>query len=106
VKYAGVHEYGSTETVNVAAHTRRRPADALGKAVAAVFSPATGRITGAKPKPTGPIQVKAYTMKLNVPARRYVQGTIEERADAYSTAISAAVLAAWENDAASGGAQP
>lgn len=95
VKYAGVHEYGSTAVVQVPAHTRKRPAGAVGQAVAAVFSPRTGRISPAKPAPSGPIQVKAHTQRQNFAARRYIGRTIEERADAYSQAISAAVVASW-----------
>jgi phage gpG-like protein len=99
VKYAGVHEYGSTAVVQVPAHTRQRPSDVLGRSVSAVFNPASGKISRTAPRPTGPIQVKAHQQRQNFPARRYIGRTIEERGDAYSQAISAAVLAAWNGPA-------
>lgn len=97
VVYAGIHEYGFTGAVQVKAHTRKRALDALGAAVVAVFDPRTGAIKRGQANPTGPIAVAAHARQLKVPARRYIGSTIDARADAYSRALSAAVLAAWQS---------
>lgn len=99
VKYAAVHEFGFTGTVNVPQYTRhdsRRDVYAAG--ASAHFSWKDGKIKrgrSAQPIASGVGVVKAHPMKMHMPERSYIRSTLAERSDAYSRAISAAILTAW-----------
>lgn len=79
VKYAGVHETGFQGEVQVPAHDRRRPT--------------TGKKSkSGEPAATGPIQVKAHTRTVNLPARRYISRGIEDRLPLYGKRLSEAII--------------
>lgn len=76
VRYFGVHEFGFHGRQRVRAHTRRI-AQAFGKKIKA-----------------REIEVKAHERSVNMPARRMVRRTIEERMDDYKDTLSERVVAA------------
>jgi hypothetical protein len=100
VGYGGVHEYGFDATVTVRSFTRKQSLRAKAAARASgTFDPRTGRIArGRKAAPTAATQtVRSHQRHMKIPARRYLQSTIESRAENYRASISAAILAAWQS---------
>lgn len=87
VRYAGVHEFGFTGTVQVKAHRRRLIAfdryERRGRGFVQVASGLPG-------------QIRAHPRKMNIPARAYIRTTIDERSLAYTRAIGRAIVVAWE----------
>lgn len=83
VRYLGVHEFGSNETVTVRAHTRRVMPRGGGSA---------REIAAAKPTTQ---KVRAHTRRLNFRERRMIRTGIAERAANYSRAISAGIVEGW-----------
>jgi len=97
VKYAGVHEYGFHGTVNVRGFTRRQTSnDLLAGGARRGFK---ARQKREKLQASGIARVKAHTRRMNIPARAYIRTTIEERRAAYGSAVSKAIVSAWEGGA-------
>jgi len=71
VKYAAIHEYGSTETVSVKAHTRTRDGKTF--------------------------NVRAFSYQQNMPERAPVQHGIKDREAAYIETISLSIRASFED---------
>lgn len=105
VKYAGVHEFGYTGTVSVPGFTRRNKRGdrfalrSNGTEVPRALAEKMGAFTSKgrtrawlKKTVSGISIVKAHTRKLNFTARHMFQTGIEERLDAYETALSNAIL--------------
>ncbi len=90
VRYAGVHEFGFDGMVSVRKFTRvNRSRD--------VYRPRKdGKGVTKDVIAAGFSTVRAHTMKMNMPARAPIETGIRERVPQYSSAISAAILAAWE----------
>lgn len=103
VVYAGGHEFGFNGPVQVQAHSRRR-FDKFTTGGVAVLDPRTGRIKKSKKRivefERSSHQVKAHTRLLKIPARRPIFRGIEDRLPAYSPALSAAIVAAFQEPAA------
>lgn len=104
VKYAGALERGFKGEVTVKAHSRNvftTHETGGGK----VFDAKTGRIRTTKKKKisllSGRANVKSFTRKMNIPAHRYIEGTLERSTLAYSVAISRAIESAWNAGAVS-----
>jgi phage gpG-like protein len=77
VKYAGVHEYGFSGTVNIKAHIRKIT-QAFGRPLAA---------------PTI-ANVRAHTASRNLPARSFLRSTLADKAQHINTSLRSAVLRA------------
>ena len=76
VAYAGIHEFGGT----IPAHTIK----ATGRALVFLY---------------GGKKVFARSVKhpgMTLPARRFIMGSLEERADSYSAALSNAIIGFWQ----------
>jgi hypothetical protein len=99
VAYAGAHEFGSERTVSVPEHTRRIFQTFTTRA-GAVFNPKTGKITKAKARTvefqSGSVRVRAHQMRQHIPARAPIQRGIADRLPAYSPALGAAIMAAFQ----------
>lgn len=102
VKYAGILERGLNASIKVKAHSRnifRTHETGGGRS----FDPKTGRIRTEKKKKislhSGTAKVKAHWRTVNVPAHRYIEGTLERSTLAYSVAISRAIETAWDQGA-------
>jgi hypothetical protein len=98
VSYAGPLERGFNGTVTVRAHSRNifsSHETGGGKSV----DMKTGRLRTTKKKKisllSGRANVKTHERKLNIPAHRYIEGTLERSTLAYSVAISRAIESAW-----------
>lgn len=88
VKYAGVHEYGFQGTQKVDGFVRRNPRGDVR---------ATGPRGGRKIIARGVSFVRPHTRRVNFPERAMFRTGIEERLPKYGTAISTAIVEAWEN---------
>ncbi len=84
VKYAGVHEEGFTGTVQVPGHQRR-----LSETLSFRFG---GKTTRRQVQGRDSF-VRPHSRKMNLPARRFMARTIEERLPEYVEAIGKAVRA-------------
>lgn len=102
VEYAGVHEYGFDGQVTVRPHTRKdRRFDVLRTVEQSQpeVSLKTGRIRRRKVKTElaaqGFVTVRQHTRQMHMPARPFLEPGIRDRLSAYGTAVSEAILAAW-----------
>lgn len=99
VRYAGVHEYGFKGPVYVR-HHQRRTFGTFTTGGVAVLDPRTGRIRKQRKRTiqltTGTTFVRGHTRLVDIKARAPFRRGIAARAGAYSTAISAAIVGAWE----------
>lgn len=103
VAYAGALEGGFQGTVKVKAHTRKDSRFDVHGGGGSEVNLKTGRLRKAPTKKValGFVTVRAHTMKMNVKARHYIEGTVEERAPQYSAAISEGIVLAWNGGRAS-----
>ena len=81
VVYAAAHEFGFDGEVAVRAHSRK-VSQAFGQPLKAAVS----------------ASVKAFSRHVHLPVRSFIRSSLGERAGAYSTSLSAAVVAATEGD--------
>ena len=107
VPYAGVHEYGYKGTVQIPAHRRRSPQGdrfTVGTAlVSRRLATALGAFgKGGRPRKnvkqvsSGLSYVKAHSRKVDFPERAMFRTGISERTAHYGTALSRAIVEAWE----------
>jgi phage gpG-like protein len=89
VRYGAVHEFGFRGTVAVKAHRRKDPAGDRYK------RSGTRRSIRMK-SASGVAFVRAHSRHVNFPARKMFETGVGERVEAYSTAVSAAILRAWQ----------
>ncbi len=87
VKYAGIHEEGFSGTVQIPGHQRRQT-----KRLSFRF----GGSTRSRETQGRDIFVKPHSRRMNLPARRFMARTIEERLPQYRDAIVKAVHSALE----------
>lgn len=105
VRYAGLHEFGFTGTVNVPQFTRRNPRGdsfslrSSGANVSRGLAEKMGAFTARgrtrawlKKTVSGISIVKAHRRKLNFTARHMFETGIDDRADAYGVALSDAIV--------------
>lgn len=105
VAYAGAHEYGFDGNVAVRGFRRKNArGDQLGT-TASEFNPKTGKIRKAKVVQTasGVSFVRPFSRHMRMPARSYIRTSLDERSGDYTSAVSAAVLEAWNKPGSSGG---
>ena len=104
VKYAGVHEFGFSGSVTVPAHQRRAPqadrftfggAQNLSRRLVTRLGAMKGR-GHARQTSSGISQVIGHQRTVNLPARRFIGRTLEERLPNYSAAISAEIVSGFE----------
>lgn len=102
VEYAGVHEHGFTGQVTVRQHTRQDSRFNVLRSVGGIqpeVSLETGRIRRRKAKTEvaaqGFVTVRQHTRQMQMPARPFLEPAINDRLGAYGTAVSEAILAAW-----------
>lgn len=97
VVYAGVHEFGFSGVVGVRGFTRRqRTNDILESGERRGFAAVAQR---ERLLARGIARVAPHRRRLNIPARAYIRTTIDERAGAYSLAVSRAIVDAWQGGA-------
>lgn len=89
VKYAGVHEFGFSGTVQVKGFTRRQVSNDIVGGKRRGFTSRQKRETVTA---TGFARVRPFTRRVNMPARAMFRTGIEERLPSYSAAISRAVV--------------
>jgi phage gpG-like protein len=88
VVYAGAHEWGVNKTVQVKAHKRRIIAfDRYRRTARGNFIQTQSGIPG---------QIRAHSMRMNLPARHMFRNGITERTENYTASVSAAIVAAWQ----------
>jgi hypothetical protein len=88
VAYAGAHEDGVNKTVQVPAHKRRIIAhDRYRRTAGGNFIKTQSGIPG---------QIRAHSMRMNLPARHMFRTGIMERTENYTASVSAVIVAAWQ----------
>lgn len=87
VRYAAVHEFGFTGTVQIKAHVRKKD---IKKSFTTFGFKKTTKKVGEQET-----HVKSHSRHVNFPARRMFQRTLEERRGAYVQAISKDVVNEW-----------
>ena len=87
LRYAGVHEYGFSGVVSVPGHSRR-----LQSRLSFKFG---GKAKRRKVQGRD-VFVRPHPMRVNLPARRYIGRTLDERLPAYTAAIESALERLWE----------
>lgn len=83
VKYAAIHEFGFDGVVQVGPHTRKRFERKK-------FIGGKGRAVTRKVR-VGDINVVAHSREVHLPERKYVRGTLFDRADKYIEAFGNAI---------------
>jgi hypothetical protein len=86
VRYAGVLEEGFSGEVSVKGHMRTRTV------VKEFLRLGKRRFLKAKQRD---VEVWGHTRQMNITGRHYLRRSVEERADEYSQAVSAAVVNSW-----------
>jgi hypothetical protein len=89
VKYAGVHEFGFTGTVQVRGFTRRQVSNDIVGGKRRGF---VSRQKREKVSANGIARVGPFTRRANIPARAMFRTGITERLPSYSAALSRAVI--------------
>jgi hypothetical protein len=93
VKYAGAHEDGVQKTVQVKAHKRRIIAfDRYRRTAGGNFIKTQSGLPG---------QIRAHSMRMNLPARHMFRTGITERTANYTASVSAAIMLAWQGGSTS-----
>lgn len=99
VKYAGVHEFGFSGTVQVKEH-QRRFASFEGKSVSLKDAKKISRSKKLSANlSSGVATVHAHSRKMLIPARPYLQPGVEDRLPVYASEISAGIVNAWQEGA-------
>ena len=98
--YPRAHEFGFVGTVTVRAHLARHHAldvfNLRGRTVKGYQIPGIGKGDRKTRVAEGFVTIRAHAMKMNIPARAPISTGIQERAPNYRRAVSAAILAAWQ----------